>query len=378
MIKVIHVLSDMKIGGAGIWLLNMLDATDRDRFDIKVVLPKGSLLADKVRGLGFETIAVDGMKDRSFDAAAVGLMLGIFRRERPQIVHTHASLSARIAAKLAGAKIINTKHCIDSRRTGLKKLAGACLNNCLSDGIVAVSEAAKQNVIDSGVDKKKISVIYGGIRQVKELDAEEKNLVRQKWGIAPEDIVVGIIARLAEVKGHKHFLEAAEIISRDNDNVKFLVAGSGPKEQQLKELVKQQGLESKVIFTGFMENVYEILNIIDINVISSLSEALCLSLIEGMSIGKPSVGTDTGGVPEVIQDGYNGYLVPVGDSRKLAEVILKLVLDPELRKTMGDRGRKLAADNFTAATMARAIEELYEAVAKKNRRECGEDNGVNR
>lgn len=362
MIKVIHVLSDMKIGGAGSWLLNLLGAIDRERFDIRVVLPQGSLLIDRVRELGFEAIPVDGMKDKSFDAGAVTLLLDIFRKEKPHIVHTHASLSARLAAKMAGAKIINTKHCIDGRKTGVKKITGAFMNNLLGDRIIAVSAAVKRNLVDNGAAESKIEVIYGGIRPVEELCPEEKSSIRQKWGIAENDIVVGIVARLAEVKGHKHFIDAAEIISRENSNVKFIIAGTGPMEQELKNLTKQRGLEDRVVFTGFVENINEVFNIIDINVISSLSEALCLSLIEGMCIGKPSVATDTGGIPEVIKDGYNGFLVPVGNSSKLAEAVLKLVHDPELRKTMGSRGREIAAESFTADAMARNIEKLYEKV----------------
>jgi len=368
MIKVIHVLSDMKIGGAGRWLLNLLSAADKERFAIKVVLPKGSLLIDKVRELGFETIPVDGMRDKSFDAGAVSLLRGIIRKEKPQIVHTHASLSARLAARMAGAKIINTKHCMDSRKTGIKKFAASYLNNLLSDGIIAVSAAVKQNMADNGVHEDKISVIYGGVSPVRELSTGEKSLIRKHWGIAEDDIVVGIVARLAEVKGHKYFIDAAEIISRDNAKVKFLIAGIGPKEQELKELVRKRGLTDRVVFAGFIDNIHEIFNIIDVNVISSLSEALCLSLIEGMFAGKPSIGTDTGGIPEVIKDGYNGYLVPVGDSSMLADAVLKLVRDPILRKNMGEKGRELSEDHFTAEAMARGIEELYEAMVNKNGR----------
>lgn len=369
MIKVIHVLSDMKIGGAGSWLLNLLRSINKEKYDIKVVLPSGSLLIAKVQELGFEAIPIEGMKDKSFDLSAVRLMLSIFRKEKPQIVHTHASLSARLAARFAGVKIINTKHCIDSRKTGIKKLAGACMNNLLSDSIIAVSTAVKQNVADNGVSESKISVIYGGISQVKELGSEERVLIRQRLGIAAEDLVVGIVARLTAVKGHKHFIDAAEIISRADDNVKFVIAGTGPNEQELKDIVAQRGLMDRFVFTGFIDNIYEILNIIDVNVISSLSEALCLSIIEGMCVGKPSVGTNIGGIPEVIKDGYNGFLVPVGDSDMLADAILKLIRNPELRKTMGEKGRELVAQNFTAGAMARGIEELYEAVIKKTERE---------
>ena len=368
MIKVIHVLSDMKIGVAGSWLLNLLGAIDKEKFEIKVVLPQGSMLADKIKNLGFEVIAVDGIKDKSYDARAVNLLYYIFRAEKPDIVHTHASLSARLAAKRAGARIINTKHCIDSRITGIRRFAGALINDRYSDGIIAVSEAVKRNIAENGVPDDKISVIYGGINPVKVLDDKEKSLAREKWGIG-EEVVVGIVARLTEVKGHKYFIDAAEIISRDNDNVRFFIAGIGPKEEELKELIKQKGLTDKVVFTGFVDEIYEIFNIIDINVISSLSEALCLSLIEGMSVGKPSVAADTGGIPEVVKDGYNGFLVPPGDAERLADAILKLIHDPELRKTMGDRGREIMEKSFTAEIMAVKIEELYESVARKNRRE---------
>jgi len=376
MIKVIHVLSDMKIGGAGIWLLNLLGSIDRESFEIKVVLPQGSVLADKIKELGFEAVTVEGMRDRSFDMAAVSLLHGIFRKEKPHIVHTHASFSARLAAKLSGVSIINTKHCMDSRKTGMKRFAGAFINNRLSDRLVAVSEAVRQNMLANGAAKEKISVVYGGIRPVRELTDKEKSEIRHKWGISDSDIVVGIVARLAEVKGHKYFLEAAEIISRERKDVKFVIAGGGLMENTLREHAKELGIEARVVFTGFIENIYEILNILDINVISSLSEALCLSLIEGMSIGKPSVGTDTGGVPEVVKDGHNGFLVPVRDPERLAAAVIKLIDDPQLRNTMGERGRRLAAESFTAGKMAKDIEGLYEAVAKKNGRECGEGNGV--
>jgi glycosyltransferase involved in cell wall biosynthesis len=368
MIKIMHVLSDMKIGGAGSWLLNLLGAIDKEKFEIKVVLPQGSMLADKIKNLGFEVISVDGIKDKSYDARAVNLLYYIFRAEKPDIVHTHASLSARLAAKRAGARIINTKHCIDGRITGIRRFTGTLINDRYCDSIIAVSEAVKRNIAENGVPEDKISVIYGGINPVKILDDKEKSLVREKWGIE-EEVVVGIVARLAEVKGHKYFIDAAEIISRDNDNVRFFIAGTGPKEEELKELIKQKGLTDKVVFTGFVDEIYEVFNIIDINVISSLSEALCLSLIEGMSAGKPSVAADTGGIPEVVKDGYNGFLVPPGDAKGLADAILKLIRDPGLRKTMGDRGREIMEKSFTAEIMAENIEGLYESVARKNRRE---------
>jgi len=364
MIKVMHVLSDMKVGGAGKWLINLLKAADRSRFEIKVVLPSGSMLIDIIKGLGYEVVTVDGMQDKSFDKGTIALLYKMFKNYKPHIVHTHASLSARIAARMAGVKaVVHTKHCIDAPKKGLAKSAGAFVNSRLSDRIIAVSEAVKQNIVEAGLPEEKTEVIYGGIDELRELPEDQKTVVRESLGIGRSDIVAGMVARLAEVKGHVYFIEAADIISKSADNVKFLIAGIGPKEQELKKLVAEKGLQQKVIFVGYVEDIDRIYNIIDINVISSVSEALCLSLIEGMCLGKPSVGTNVGGIPEVIRNGENGLLVPARDSQALAEAILKLAKDPLLRKTMGQKGREFMKMNFTNGAMAEKIESLYEKLA---------------
>ncbi|MGE5632712.1 MAG: glycosyltransferase [Caulobacteraceae bacterium] len=363
MIKVMHVLSDMKVGGAGRWLINLLKAADRTKYEVKVVLPVGSLLTDIIKDMGFQTVSVEGMNDKSFDKGTTLALYKLFKKEKPQIVHTHASLSARIAARMAGVKgVVNTKHCLDGIRKGMGGFAGAVLNSRLSDRIIAVSNAVKQNIVESGISGSKVEVIYGGIEDIEEKSDEEKIRLREGLGLSKEDIVVGIVARLSDVKGHIYFIEAADIVSKAAQNVKFVIAGTGPKEAELKELVMKKGLQDRIVFTGYVEEVESIFNIIDINVISSVSEALCLSLIEGMCVGKPCIGTDTGGIPEVVRDGYNGYLVPVREAKELADAILKLVQNPELRKSMGDKGRELVVQNFKADVMARKIEKIYEAL----------------
>lgn len=363
MIKVIHVLSDMKVGGAGKWLINLLKAADREHYEIKVVLPSGSILTDIIGAMGFEVIPVKGMKDRSFDKETTLLLYKLFRIEKPSIVHTHASLSARIAARLAGVKaIVHTKHCIDADRRGIAKFAGALINRRLSDRIIAVSDAVRQNIIDSGIPESKIEVIYGGIEELKVISEEEKDRLRESLGIGKEDIVIGMVARLAEVKGHVYFIEAADTVLRTYKNVKFLIAGTGPKEKELKELAEKKGLSDKVIFVGYVEDVGKIYNIIDINVITSISEALCLSLIEGMCLGKPCIGTNTGGIPEVISEGHNGLLVPVKNPEAIAGAIVKLIQNPELRRTMGEKGREIMTQKFRAEIMAEKVEKLYKAL----------------
>ncbi|SHH48520.1 glycosyltransferase [Tepidibacter thalassicus] len=362
MINVIHVISDTNIGGAGVWILNFLREFNRDKYLVKVIVPKGSLLVDKISKVEIEVIEVEGMKDKSFDIKIIKKLCGILKKEKCDILHTHASISARIAGKMAGVRsIIHTKHCIDNEEKNVvKKSIKSYINRFISDRIIAVSEAVKNNLIVNGIPEEKIICIHNGIKNLKEIRREEKNKIRKELGIGLDDIVVGIVARLEEVKGHEYFIKAAKSILQKNNSVKFIIVGSGSRELELKELTEKMQIEEYVIFTGYVENIENIINIVDINVITSISEALCISLIEGMSLGKPSVGTKIGGIPEVIIDNYNGFLVPVRDSESLAIAILKLIEDEELRNYMGKNAKKLMEEKFTVYNMTKKIEKLYD------------------
>ena len=165
-IKVIEVSSDTNIGGAGKCLLTLLENFDYNTFDVKVVLPKNSLLKPHIDKMNIPVIEVDGIADKSLDFAAVKELRMIFKRERPDIVHTHASMSARIAAKQAGAKVVYTRHSVfePSKKIsrGIGKVINGMINNHYADSIIAVAEAAKATLTDTGVKESKIKVILNG------------------------------------------------------------------------------------------------------------------------------------------------------------------------------------------------------------------------
>lgn len=365
MIKVIHVITDMKIGGAGKWLLNYLKNYDKSKLDIKVVIPRDSILKMEINNLNIETIEIQGIGDKSLDWSSVRAFVKLFRQERPQIVHTHASLSARIAAKMAGVKaIVHTKHCLDNPRTGMKKAITAGINNQLSSRIIAVSEAVEKNLLDAGIPQDKIRIIYGGVEELNRLSQDEINKIKDSYGIGDNDIVYGMIARLAEVKCHKYLLEAAVQVLKVRNDVKFLIAGTGPLEDQLKEMASELGIGKNVVFTGFIKDVEKIYNIIDVNMITSNSEALCLALIEGMSLGKPMIGTAVGAVPELIIQNETGLLVPTAHAEALAAAIIQLADNIEQRNSMGMKAREMMLKKFSASKMATEIGLLYEEVVK--------------
>ena len=368
--KIIEVSSDTNIGGAGKCLLTLLENFDYDKFEVKVILPKNSLLKPHMEKLGIEVIEADGIADKSLDFGAVKELKAIFKKEKPELVHTHASMSARIAAKQAGVKTVYTRHSVfpPSKRIskGLGKKINGFVNNRLADGIIAVAEAAKENLTDTGIDEGKITVILNGVDGLERADDSERVKIRERFGVRDGEKVISIVARLEDIKGHMYFIEAADMILKTEKSVKFFIAGTGSYESALKEKAKSLGLEANVIFTGFIDDVDKLMNITDIQVNASYgTEATSLALLEGMSIGVPAVVSDFGGNPGVIKDGVNGLVVPKQSSAALAKGILKLLTDEEAYAKMSDGAVRIFNKTFTAKAMTRNTEDLYIKVIGK-------------
>ncbi len=362
--KIIEVSSDTNIGGAGKCLLTLLENFDYDKLEVKVILPENSLLKPHIDAMGVPVIEVSGIADKSLDWGSVKELKRIFKAEKPDLVHTHASMSARIAARLAGAKVVYTRHSVfpPSKRIseGIGKLINGAVNNFFSDGIIAVAEAAKDNLTDTGVSDKKISVILNGVEPLTPVSADEKAQLRERFGLAEGEKAVSIVARLEDIKGHDYFIDAAAKLLRDGINAKFFIAGTGSYEEHLKAKVAAIGLEDKIIFTGFISDVDKLMNVTDIQANASFgTEATSLALLEGMSLGIPAAVSDFGGNPGVIKDGVNGFVVPKKNADALAEAIGKLLTDEALYKKLSDGAVEIFSKTFTAKAMTRNTEKLY-------------------
>lgn len=362
--KIIEVSSDTNIGGAGKCLLTLLENFDYDKMDVSVILPKNSLLKPHIDNMNIPVIEVDGIADKSLDYGAVGELKRIFKSEKPDLVHTHASMSARIAAKMAGAKVVYTRHSVfpPSKRIsqGIGKVINGAVNNFFSDSIIAVAEAAKENLTDTGVNEKKITVILNGVEPLKRESAEEKAKIRERFNIKDGERVISIVARLEDIKGHDYFIDAADEILKSGVSAKFFIAGTGSYEEHLKNKVKEMGLEENVIFTGFITDVDKLLNVTDIQANASFgTEATSLALLEGMSIGVPAVVSDFGGNPGVIKNDKNGFIVPKQNAYELAEAIKRLLEDDALYARLSEGSKEIFANTFTATAMTRNTEKLY-------------------
>lgn len=363
MIKVIEVSTDTNIGGAGRVLLILLAELDRTKFDVSVILPENSLLKPEIEKLGIPITEVSGIADKSMDLPSIKRLKKIFDMEKPDLVHTHASMSARIAARLSGCKVVYTRHSVfpppKSISKGIGKWINGMVNNYFADRIIAVAEAAKDNLTDTGVKDKKIDVILNGVYPL--TPCENKDEIYRRFGIEPGEKVISIIARLEDIKGHDYFIEAADMLLKEGLKAKFVIAGTGSYEEHLKQKVKELHQEENILFTGFITDVDKLMNITYIQANASFgTEATSLSLLEGMSLGIPAVVSDFGGNPGVIKSGVNGFIVKKQDSVALKEGLSKLLDNDELYQELSKGSKKIFAENFTAQVMTRNTEGIYE------------------
>ena len=367
MIKVLHVISDSNIGGAGVLLCNLLACADKNQFDISVALPKESAMIPRIEALGISTIPLKSGADRSTDLRSIPELIAILRRIQPHILHTHSALYARIAGKLCNLPItVNTRHCADQTETPSRKTQlWGYLENCLNTHTIATANYVKDILVARGLDPFRITVIHNGSLPVPSLPTKKHQVLANELGVNRSCLVVGIVARLAEGKGHETFLHAAARCIKQTGNMEFLIVGDGEKRQELYRMATELNLRNKIHFLGFRSDVGRIMNLLDVNVnCSERSETSSLSLSEGMSLGVVPVVTDCGGNPFMTDFGACGAVFPVGDADALADILLSFARDRHRLAILSTACRLRFAEHFTAKTMTAKTEALYRNLLK--------------
>ena len=364
MIKVLNIISDTNIGGAGRAVLNYFEHMDRSSFSAALVVPKGSLLKGPVEELGVPVIEVDAMADKSMDRRAISMLESVIRSQNPDIVHTHGSLSGRIAGRRCGKKVVFTRHSAFPfpgyiRKTPLK-LVYKYLYEHYADRIIAISPAGAELMTQAGISPDKISVMMNGVAPVERVSGARLQQYRESYGIGDGDFVAGILARIEEYKGHGDILRAVRILRDQGRRVKLIISGTGNFEGRIRELTRELGLEEQVIFTGFVKDVSQVLSLMDVQVNASyLSETSSLSLLEGMSMGLPMVASDCCGNPWIVDEGQTGLLFPPRDFGALARCVSRLMDDRRLLSQMGKNAKIAYEQRFTGSIYASTLENIY-------------------
>ena len=304
------------------------------------------------------------------DLAALIRLYIIFRREKFDIVHTHtakAGFMGRIAARLAGTPaVIYTPHGHDfygyfgslgSRLVIiLERMAALFADKMVVFTVIEKMDMLKRRICAAG----KIEVIKSGIN----FSGFEKPGVdvvksRSEFNIGPGDYVVGMVGRLEGIKGFEYFIDSARIVLNSIKDTKFLIVGDGSLRSSLMERSRRLGIEDNIIFTGWREDVPQIISILDVLVLASLNEAVGRVLLEAGISGKPTVATAVGGISEIVKDGETGILVPPRDSEGIAGAVTGLLKDKEKRRAMGCAAKEWIRGNFDEEKMISEIDNIY-------------------
>lgn len=370
MIRVLNIISDTNIGGAGRVILNYLRYADAQRFETLVAIPRGSLLKAPLDEAGVPVYEVEGMADRSFHREDVKVLRTLIGRVKPDLVHTHGALSGRIAARLCRVPVVYSRHSAFPVPAKLKyppgRWANKLINELLADHIIAVSPATKDNLTEGGISPKKITVVMNGVAPVEETSDEARTALREALSIPAGAFVFGILARIEDYKGHLYLVHAAKLLKdRGFDNFRVLIAGTGAFQEQVARAVVEMGVGDVVQLLGFRSDVAGLLNILDVQLNASYgTEATSLALLEGMSLGLPSVVSDYGGNPFLVKDGGNGLVFPSQDSAALAGCMERLMTQPDAVASMGRRAKEIFETQFTGQVFARNTEQIYLSILK--------------
>ena len=365
MIKILHFITDSNIGGAGNLLCQQIKGIDKRKFSITVALPKKSALIGKLKHLPCKIIECRYGADKSFSLESITESYGLIKALRPDIVHSHGSLSSRIAATALNIPCrVFTRHCAPPvskmMKNPLIRYTNGGINNLLSTAIVAVSVSAKQNLCDMGCSSHKITTVINGASPLRILSDSEKEYLRIKYGLSTENFVISYFARLEEEKGHKTLLRAAQICKKYYPNFRFFIVGTGSFEAKLKNYTSKMGISDTVHFVGFCEDVAPFFNITDVNVnCSYVSETASLSLSEGMSLGIPAIASDIGGNPYMVKNCENGLIFPARNADALAMAIIRLYRDKKLYKKCSLGAYKRYQDELNDRIMCQRMNSFY-------------------
>lgn len=361
-INVLNIAEDLKMGGLERILATIVTGLDRNKFKVGVwCLKKGGDIADELIKRGIE-LKILGMEN--YNLPNILKLIRELRREKIDILHIHGftpGIIAAIPAKLAGIPAVvvhfHSMHWeLKPKRLLFKKFLSLFMNK-----IICCSEAVKKFVIEhEGIASHKTVVIYNGIDAAAFEKKTDKRKIKREFGISQESPIVGTVATLSSHKGYDYLLDCVPEVFKVFPDVKFLLVGEGVDRKKLENQVQRLNISSSVIFTGKLKSISEVLSIMDVFVLAStFREGLGNSVLEAMACAKPTIVTNVGGLPELVQNGTNGIVVPPKDSDSLSKAIISLLEKREKASEMGLKGREIFKKKFTSKIMLDSLEKLY-------------------
>jgi glycosyltransferase involved in cell wall biosynthesis len=366
-IRVVELLATGSSGGAQEHVYNLVTRLDRQRYDVSVLSLSNGPAVRRLERTGIPVCALDEMDDE----AAIEAVAAHLAAVEADVVHNHMYraelVGTRAAWRVAATGrarpyIVGTVHSSrvrsDEDRERLRRLTPKM------DHLIAVSRAIERKLADEGRNGAPLSLIYNGVDLTRYSEPDVCGTLHSEYGIPPDSPIVGVVARLEPEKGHPTLLEAWPAVIAAVPTAHLLVVGEGTQRRALAAQVAALGIERSVTFTGRRDDVPAVTAALDIAVLPSYREAQGLSILEAMALSRPVVASAVGGIPEMIEDGQTGLLVPPREPGLLAGAIVRLLKDHPYADTLAKAAQNQVHDRFCVELMVRAIESIYdEAVA---------------
>lgn len=288
---------------------------------------------------------------------------GPVRKNSIEIIHTNTRVTqvmGKALSLMTAARHVSTCHGF------FKPRAPRVLFGCWGMRVIAISGAVRDHLKnDFNIAESRIALIHNGIDAEafkKEFSDAEKKAIKNLLGLKLGGPVIGIIARLSSVKGHKFLITAMKKVISEIKNAQLLIIGEGDEEPGLRQLVKELGLEDSVVFSKSVSDTTGPLSVMDIFVLPSLEEGLGLVLLEALCMARPVIASNVGGINSIIKDNITGKLVPPKDPETIARSIMDFLKDREKAARLGRKGQEFVSRNFALSDMVRKVETVYKQV----------------
>ncbi len=361
---VLHINAGEVWSGIEQRILTIGKLLNREQFKVILAASPSSPLCKKADSYDIPLLSLKIGKWK-FNPVVIWKLSRFLKIHKVDILHTHRSsdhwigvLTVRLFGLSNQCKIIRTRH-------NFTKIKNNFINNKLykewTNRIIAVAEVIRKQLIDeNNIPGNKIIAIHSSMDTEKFKDEFDGGKIRNEFGISPDTVVLGMIGRLREHKDYPNMFAALNIIVKKIKNIKLFIVGDGILESQLKSMVQKMELSNYVIFAGKRENIPQILSGIDLLALSSSVEGSPAVIKEALVMEKPVVSTNVGGIPEIIQNGITGVLVPPNNPEALADGIINAINNMNKALAMARKGKQVIINEFSETKLAQLTAEVYQ------------------
>jgi glycosyltransferase involved in cell wall biosynthesis len=359
-----HITFDMRIGGTEMVIKNIIDGCDKNQFKMSVLCIESPLgpFAEDLQKDGIEFFQLN--RQPGFDTQLLKDIRKIIKKNKIEILHCHQYtpwVYGVIAAALTSTKVIFTEHgrFFPDSSTWKRKLINPVLN-LFTDNVTVISKATKQALIDfEKIPESSIDVIYNGITPLT-INQNEVTQLRTELDIPENHTVLGTIARFDPIKNHTMMLKAFSLLLEQVPNTTLIIVGDGEERDNIEACIKQLNISNHVILAGYQTKPQTYLALMDIYLLSSLSEGTSMTLLEAMSLYKPCVVTDAGGNPEIVLHSQTGFVTKNDCFSSFCQGIEQyLSLSQPEKKKLQNNTKLRFEQNFNVSSMATNYSNIY-------------------